>query len=239
MAKTSYLDLTNKVLRRVSQDAISDTATATGKALIVTNAINEAQIELFNEMNWYSLYATRTFNTAASTSSYAVASDFGRTIVLTDTANNRTLVEDVTRAIAETDPDQDTTGAPTHFAFEGVQYRLWPIPDGIFSITDQYWKIPTVLSANSDTSILPIECDNLLWSMALLEILEYMNKYEQADRLRARIYGNNVNNDGMLERAKRANRKIINKMTVFQPGHTVELPLEPPRFGAGYPRRTF
>lgn len=281
MAKTSYLNLTNKILRRITQTAITDVSTATGHALIVTNLINEAQNELFTIRNWYSLYATRIFTTTTYTAStitfnnanpdtitdsasgmgsftageilisgssnndgtytvdtatagtltlqssdsltaeaagnsititaitYPVASDFGRTIDLTDTTNSRVLTEDVTRVFDEADPDINVTGIPSHFAFQGDSYRLWRIPGGTYKIRDRYWKQPTALSVNADTSDLPIETENSIIFWAWYHVLEYLNKFEQADRVR-RDY------ERQLQLAIKANQKKIDKMYIFQ-----------------------
>ena len=74
MAKLTYLELTNRILRRITQADITDVTTATGQALLITNFLNEAQNVLFNEENWHSLYTSRTFVTADGTAEYAVAS---------------------------------------------------------------------------------------------------------------------------------------------------------------------
>ena len=64
MSKLNFLQLTNRVLKRISQAEISDVTAATGQAKIITELINEAQNELWAETNWYSLYKTRMFTTA-------------------------------------------------------------------------------------------------------------------------------------------------------------------------------
>lgn len=301
MAKTSYLNLTNKILRRITQNEISDVSTANGHAEIIANFINEAQNELFTIRNWYSLYATRIFTTTTYTAStiafndanpdtitdsasgmgsftageilisgsasndgtytvdtaaagtltlqsadsltaevagssvtitaitYPVASDFGRTIDLVDTTNSRVLTEDVTRIFDEVDPDINVTGIPSHFAFQEDSYRLWRIPGGTYKIRERYWKQPTALSVNADTSDLPIETENCIIFWTWYHMLEYLNKFEQADRVR-RDY------ERQLQLAIKANQKKIDKMHVFQSdrgfrGNAVVS--FPPEFGVG------
>ncbi len=228
MAKTSYLNLVNSILRRVNQAAISDVSTATGHALIITNLINEAQLEIYTETNWHSLYTTRTFTTSASTAEYSVASDFGRTIDLIDETGNMVLTEDVLRAFDEADPDADTTGQPRHYAIAGSNYRLYPIPAGTYTIRDRYWKVPDTLTANANTSDLPIESENCIRHWAWYNILQYMNKFEQADRVRGEF-------ERLLKRAKASNDKIVNKMHVFQPQYGYSSRgILPPRFPSSY-----
>lgn len=230
MAKTSYLNITNSILRRINQTAIDDVSTATGHALIVTNLINEAQLELFNEANWHSLYTTRDFTTSDGTAEYAMASDFGRTIDLIDTTGNRVLVEDVLRAFDEADPDADSTGTPTHFAIAGSNYRLYPVPAGTYTIRDRYWKVPTTLSANANTSDLPIEVENCIRHWAWYNILQYLSRFEQADRVRAEF-------ERLLKRARAANDKIVNKMHVYVSrldDRGIHPPTFKPEYGARY-----
>lgn len=227
MAKLTYLELTNRILRRINQADIADVASATGHALIIGNLINEAQIQLYSEVNWYSLYTTRTFDTVASTATYAVASDWGKSIDLMDTTNNRALIEDVMRAFDEEDPNNDYTGIPTHFSLMGEYFRLYPIPAGIYTIRDRYWKVPTALSANGNQSDLPIECENCLIHWAWYKMLEYQNKFESADRIRLEY-------EKLVVKAKNTNEKHLNNMHIFSGYGSLEL--LPPRWPSGYPR---
>jgi len=86
MAKRTYLQLTNTVLKRIGKAEISDVATATGNVLITTEMINEAQNYLWTEEKWYSLYATRTWKTVTYTAS-TIAFNDANPDTITDTAN--------------------------------------------------------------------------------------------------------------------------------------------------------
>src|SRR3972149_4206622 len=116
MAKLTYLQLTRRGVGSIATPEIGDVSSATGHAKVIAQIINEAQIELFNEEDWYSLYTTRTFDTVASTAEYALASDFGKSIDLIDTTSGNTLIEDVIRAMNIADPEGDALGNPSHFA---------------------------------------------------------------------------------------------------------------------------
>ncbi len=314
MAKLTYLQLVNRVLKRISLAEAATLVGATGTTAIVTELINEAQNELWTETtNWYSLFKMRRFKTAyysASTiafnnatpatitdsangfvtagfiagmtisvtdpnsnntgvfviataaagtltlqtgdtltagaagsattiyaATYPVASDFGRAYHLVDLNNNRILTEDATRAFSEDDPEMDSFNEPTHFSMQGDFYRFHFIPDARYSIIDRYWKIPTALSANTDTSDLPIFCENFIIYWTLMRILEYLNKFEAADRLRAEIYGTGRGVDkGILQKAKIANNKILDQMLRFQSGRESD-GLQPPKFSSHYGAR--
>lgn len=228
MAKQTFLALTNRILRRITADTISDVSTASGTALIVTNLINEAQIEIYNQSNWYSLYTTRTFATVNGTATYAHASDFGRCINLMDTTNNHILTEDVMRSFDAVDPNADNTGMATHFAIQGAYYRLFPIPSGAYTIRERYWKVPTELSANANTSDLPIETENCIIYWAWYQTLTYLNKFEQADRIR-------IEYERALKAAILANNKVLDRYIRRKSNVSGDYPMEPATFPSDYP----
>ncbi len=299
MAKTSYLNLVNRILRRINQATISVVTAATGQALIIANLINEAQLQLFSEEDWYSLFSNRVFKTVTYTAStiafvdsdpdtitdsangfgsfesgsmilvsgsasndgvyevttaaagtltldstetvtteaasesititaftYSVASDWGRTINLIDMTNNHVLTEDVTRSFDRQDPDFGTTNTPYYFAIEGDWYRLFWIPAGTYTIREHYLKIPATLSANSDTSDLPIECENVIIYWAYYQILQYMNKFDLSDRAR-------MDYERLLGRARVSNKRKISVARRFKPHGRGRLPVVslPPEYG--------
>lgn len=228
MAKLTYLQLVNRVLPRIMQSTISDVTSAAGHSLVISDLINEAQEALFNETDWYSLYTTTTFATVASTAEYAVPSDIGRTIDLIDETNNRVLIEDYSRAMDTQDPDATVTGQPETFSLQGSNYRLWPIPSSVYTIRVRYWKAPPALSANTDTSSLPIECQNCLLSYAYTGAYEYINEFERADRERQKFFN-------LLNKAKLDNASKLDKMWVMNSSRHARGVFESPRWPAGYP----
>lgn len=230
MAKTSYLNLTNKILRRVTQNTISDVTAATGHALMATNFINEAQTEIANMTRWYSLYATDTFTTVASTGEYAVPTDLGFELDLVNETTNTILIEDITRSFDTVDPNNDHTGQPTHFTIQGSNWRLYPIPADAHTIRERYWKTPATLSANDDTSDLPIEVENALFYFALSEMQDYLKSFEQADRTRAKYTKS-------LGEAKSVNKKKIDRMRNFTGSDRMSrFGILPTRLPSNYPR---
>ena len=64
MAKRSYMEMTNLILRRINEDDISTTVSMTGKASIIGDIINDGQNMLFAETDWYTLYKERIFQTS-------------------------------------------------------------------------------------------------------------------------------------------------------------------------------
>lgn len=228
----TFLELTNRVLRRINLSEITTVVGATGQAKIVTNLLNEAQNALYAESNWYTLYATRTFATVAATETYAVAADFGRNIDLIDTTNVRTLIEDSAKYFDMDDPQDVNQGAPMYFTIQGPNYRLYPIPAGIYTIRDRYWKVPAILANDTDTTLLPIETENCLIQWALYKTQEYLNKFEAADRSRMEF-------ERMLAKAKASNMKVIDTLNVMQAPVTGVAGMQPPRFPSTYGARYY
>lgn len=145
--------------------------------------------------------------------SYPVASDWGRTHSLVDFTNNQVLMEEYMRAFVEDDPDMSMYNNPYAFSVMDGFYHLHYIPNGAYKIIDRYWQVPTALSGDSDTTDLPEFCENFLIHWSLMSILDYLQKYDQADRIRLLLYGSPTARDkGILQKCKLSNEKILNKM---------------------------
>lgn len=304
MAKLTYLELVNRVLKRVTLPEVATVVGSSGHTKIVSELINEAQNELWTEANnWHSLYTMRTFYTVAYTAStiafvdsspdtitdtangfgsfkdgqtivvsgsasndgvyviytaaagtltlqtsdtltaealgdsitiyavtYPLASDFGRSHSLVDMSNNRILTEDFNRVFDENDPDMSQVNNPTHFSIQGNFYRIHYIPGASYKMVDRYWKFPTPLSTNAQTSDLPLFCENFLIQWALMGLCEYMHKFEDADRIKAKIYDAK---SGLIFKSKSANSKIIDQMFRFQDSASYN-GLQPPKFPSNY-----
>jgi len=205
----TYLQLVNRVLKRIENTEISEVTTATGNALIISEMINEAQTVISNEANWQSLYTTRTFATVASTAFYDLATDFGKGIDLINTTSNLILNECNIQDIDAFDSDASDTGTPTYYAIAGNQYRLYPTPSAVETIRDRYYKVPTTLSANTGTSTLPLECEPCIIYYTLARMHETMKENDEGDRCQ-------VQYQKFLEAAKKTNAVKINQMHVFR-----------------------
>jgi len=64
MAKKTYVNLINTVLRELNISEITDPTAATGQASIVANYFNDAQHAIYTEEDWYSSYKERVFQTS-------------------------------------------------------------------------------------------------------------------------------------------------------------------------------
>lgn len=227
MAKTSYLNIANKVLRRINQAVITEVTTATGHARIIVDLVNEAQNVVFAEdVNWYSLYATDTFVTVASTAEYAVPSDHGRTLTMINETQDLVMVPDFIPILDSADPDGGTTGSPTHYTIQAGNYRLYPIPSGIETIRRRYYKIPTTLAANADVSDLPIEVEPALIEWVFFQMFEYLKQYDRADRSR-------ITYEKLLKKARIVNDRVTTREDRFRP-YASYSSLRSPRYPGNY-----
>ena len=163
---------------------------------------------------------------------YALASGFGKMILLKDVTNNKVLTEDIMRAFETDDPDQDTLSNPTHFGVQGNYIRPYPIPSGAYKMREWYLKTPTALSATTDTSDLPIECENPLIWFAWYNMLAYLQKYDEADR-KERQYLK------MVEDAKAHNAKVVDQWHRMMGADNAQDGIAPPRFPSAYGARYY
>lgn len=227
MAKLTYLQLINRVLSRVPESAITEVSTAVGNALSIAELINEAQGVISMETEWYSLYTTRDFSTSADTAEYSLASDFGRSIDLVNTTSNRIMSEVNIQEIDAADSNADMTGDPSSFALVEPNYRLHPIPNGVFVMRDRYYKLPDALVSNSDQSDLPIECEICIINYAFAGIKEILKEYPNSDRAKLDFAKN-------LTKAKDVNKDKLNRLLRFQKtprGLIRNLPVLPSPYG--------
>ena len=97
MAKRSYMEMTNLILRRINEDDVTTTVSMTGKASIVGDLINDGQNMLFAESDWYTLYKERIFQT--SDDIVIVVLDYSnlssKTITITYNGTSYTITEGV------------------------------------------------------------------------------------------------------------------------------------------------
>ena len=84
--------------------------------------------------------------------SYPVASDHGRTIDIIDITNNKMLIEDSIKIMDSYDPNLSAVGASDSFTQQGGTIRFSSIPGGAYTMRERYWKLPSTMTANSDTT---------------------------------------------------------------------------------------
>jgi hypothetical protein len=162
--------------------------------------------------------------------SFPVASNHGRTIDLFDITNNRMIIEDNIRDLDEQDPNQDYTGIPLTFTLQGSFYRLSPMSAGTYKLRERFWAEPTALNANTDTSDLPKEAENLLILYSRYQMLDYLQKHDESDRVR-------IDFERQLKRAAVSNKRKIDKFLAFKGSQISRFGIAPARLPSSFDRR--
>ena len=159
----TYLELVNNVLRRMREDPVSSLY-ENSQSAVVADFINDARRHVEESHDWSTLFTDFTFNTAASDKLYS----------LTDTQNRATVVDVrnltsmgflvyvpsqwIRRSEMIQNPGEST---PTKYTIDGVdangdtQIQLWPIPDGIYSMSVRLVQRSGDLTLEGSTTNLP------------------------------------------------------------------------------------
>jgi hypothetical protein len=116
-------------------------------------AINAALSFYGDRIKWWN-YNRSTTSTADGQEFYPVPDDFQSALSMTITVDSNTylLTEATYHDLEEKSVRDDLSGRPTRFATFQEQFRLYPIPDGTYTLTLSYTKNYSDLSADADTN---------------------------------------------------------------------------------------
>lgn len=176
-------DIRTKVRQRVRDTSYDSTE--------ITNYINDAQNDVFNEYRLPFMEATQdytlTTGVADITNGVGLPTNFVLPIDLMLTANGQEKLL-TPRDVREMDylyPDYESStsypsSAPTNWYKYGQTIRVFPEPDQAYTVTLRYFKKPTLLSADADVPSLPSEFEELLVIGASYRVLQVKDNYDQA-----------------------------------------------------------
>jgi hypothetical protein len=138
----TYLQIVNRVLRRLREQEV-ESLTSTTYATLIADLVNEVKRDVENSWNWSALRTTLTATTAPDLFNY-VLTGTGTTFRILDAIN------DTTNTYIENRPgswfDRQflmatvQKAAPAYYNFNGVnangdtQVDIFPIPDGIYDL---------------------------------------------------------------------------------------------------------
>lgn len=175
MASTqTFVNLQNRVTDLLGR---SDATTVNR----IKNWINMGQYDFVARENWPFREKTGSLATVASTQEYSLSSNFSDLdaqnliAVSLQGANNDKLVYwpfDKLR-IDQPDFDYEGTGVPSRYYIKSGSIGFWLIPDGVYTVAIDYYKLPTELSADSDESIIPLAYRQALIHYALSQEHNY------------------------------------------------------------------
>lgn len=190
----NYLQLCQKLREKagISGSGPSTVVNQTGEMLRLINWVSEAWEEIqMHRTNWNWMRGDFSFQTVADDYDYTpaqagIATRFSQWDVDTIKSyrtsigvSNEYELDELTysryRSLYLTGPQP--SGTPICFALAPDRKLLiGPKPDGIFTVSGQYWKSPQALSANTDTPEMPSEFHMLI----VWKALEMYGWYESA-----------------------------------------------------------
>lgn len=160
MAKKTYLEVVNKVLKRLRKATVASVTTNSYSTLI-GELVNDAMREVEDAHDWSRLQQTINVTTSASTTQYSITGAGDRFRMMDDVIWNDTeefyLKTRPIRWIRMMNRDDDVTNEIPHFyAFDGEDtsgdptISIYPPPDGAYTFNVDVIVPSAELTANSD-----------------------------------------------------------------------------------------
>lgn len=159
----TYLEMVNKVLRRLREREVSSVSQSSYSKLI-GDFVNDAKKEVEDAWQWSALRTTLTLSTVANTFNYELngsQNNFNILDVVNDTSN-RFMVYKTSAWFDNTFLNMNPAkGSPYYYNFNGVsadgdtQVDLYPIPDGVYELRFNCVVRPTELVNNTDKIVVP------------------------------------------------------------------------------------
>ena len=170
------------MIARIEDEIADSTLTAQVKL-----AIQDA-IKYYSRERWYFTEAIDTFATVASTQNYNLPSDFKGMERMRLTYTSATYWELTPRSfdyINNITTINTVTGPPQDYAIFAEQVYLYPIPNGVYTVTRYYNKQLTQLSADASTNAWMVDGEELIRTRAKWDLmLHLIREFDEADRLK-------------------------------------------------------
>ncbi len=159
----TYLEMVNKVIRRLREREVSSVS-QTSYSKLIGDFVNDAKKEVEDAWQWSSLRTTLTLSTVADTFNYELngaQNNFNILDVLNDTSNNFMEYRPSSwfdNAFLNQGP---LKGVPYYYNFNGVsadgdtQVDIYPVPDGVYQLRFNCVVRPTELVNNTDKILVP------------------------------------------------------------------------------------
>jgi hypothetical protein len=164
MANPTYLQLVNRVLRRMRENEVVS-VNSTPYSKLIGDLVNEAKREVEDAWNWGCLRDTITATTAAGTPAYVLTNagkQFRVLQVYDDTSNMCLEPMDGKRMTSSLIGPTAAQGQPKFYSFNG-EYEgdpivdMFPVPDGIYAINFNLVIPQASLEADSDQLFVPAD----------------------------------------------------------------------------------
>lgn len=159
----TYLEIVNKVLRRLREDTV-DTVSQNTYSALVGEFVNDAKRMVEDAWDWSALRTTLTVTTSSDIFNYVLTGSGNRIELLdvvNDTSNFFMKYRDSHWFNKTFLVDEPATGSPMYYGFNGVDTNgdtavdLSPIPDGVYSLRFNAILRAPELSADTDVVFIP------------------------------------------------------------------------------------
>jgi hypothetical protein len=168
MANSTYRDIQDNTLSLISK---SDATTRNR----IKNWINMGYQDFTLRELWPFRETVDSITTVAGTQEYILSTEFtdidqqAIISVAIQGANNRKLSYVPYNQLRASAPDLTNMGSsvPDNYYIKGGKIGFWPQPDADYTIVVDYYKVPTELSADLDTPIIPLGYREALVQYAL------------------------------------------------------------------------
>jgi len=159
----TYLELINDVLVRLREPEVT-TYNETTYSTLIGKFVNDAKRQVEDAFNWNVLGTTITVTTVANTSTYSLTGA-GQKFQVMDVINTTSLLGLINITFVDMNRKLNfapvATETPTEYAFDGVdgsydtQVKLYPIPNGVYTIKFMLTVPQAVLASNSTVVKVP------------------------------------------------------------------------------------
>lgn len=164
MALPTFLELVNNVLTRLREQTVSS-VNDTEYSRLIKVMINDSKREIENANDWSALRTSVSITTSLGTENYTL-SDLGVDFKVKDVYNLTSKVplrETVDKYINDNNYlSSSVNGVPYYYVFKGIdsvsgdaKVRLFPVPDGVYTIQFEVCKRQSDLVNDSDRVLIP------------------------------------------------------------------------------------
>lgn len=130
----------------------------------ITQYLNDAQNLVARRVNYYGDQDLYVFPTVVGVNAYNWPANLARVQDLFDPVSGISIPYTSLRAMDNS--SQTATGAPAWYTIQGSAIRLYPIPDGVYTLNMRYWQMPPALVLDADVPSIPADWHHMLWCYA-------------------------------------------------------------------------
>mgnify|MGYP003639729858 FL=1 len=164
----TYLDIVNKVLRRLREGeatTVQGTGNINAYPRLIGDYVNEAKAQIETSYDWSALRDTLTLTTVDDTFNYVLVgaeNSFKTLDVWNDTSKFEIRYQTSHWFNQQFLPTNPAKGSPTYYNYNGVdangdiQVDIYPIPDGVYTVRFNITNRNPELSADTDIVVIPV-----------------------------------------------------------------------------------